>query len=153
MTTRREYLISTLSQMIEEDPENLGNYWHINKSFVPNIKAFYENNYATDQRKEQAGFRKQYSTSEHLHTVKQVITKSSEYNIPLWLSFVDSKRAFDTLETKAIISVMKNSQLDSQSINLIEKINIKVAMKIQLNALTREVIVQRGVRQRDITSP
>ena len=47
---------------------------------------------------EQAGFRKGYSTTDHLHALNQLIEKSKEYQRPLCLSFIDYEKAFDSVE-------------------------------------------------------
>lgn len=44
---------------------------------------------------EQAGFRRGYSTIDHLHTLRQVIEKSQEYNTHIYLAFIDLEKAFD----------------------------------------------------------
>lgn len=64
------------------------------------------------QLKETAGFRKEYSTIEQLHTIRQLIEKSIEWNIQLWIAFIDFKKAFDSLETWAVITGMKNARND-----------------------------------------
>lgn len=54
------------------------------------------------QPNEQAGFRKGHGTIEHIHTVKELIQKSIEYNLPLAIAFVDYEKAFDTVEHWAL---------------------------------------------------
>ena len=49
-----------------------------------------------NQPREQAGFRKLFSTTDHLHAVNQIIKKCVEYNIPLYMGFVDYNKAFDS---------------------------------------------------------
>lgn len=48
---------------------------------------------------EQAGFRRGYSTVDHLQLMHMLIEKTTEYNIPLHLAFVDYQKAFDSVET------------------------------------------------------
>lgn len=50
------------------------------------------------QRREQAGFRKGYSTIDHIHVINQIIEKSAEYNKPFYMSFIDNKKAFDSVQ-------------------------------------------------------
>ncbi|KAL0839990.1 hypothetical protein ABMA28_015317 [Loxostege sticticalis] len=54
------------------------------------------------QPPEQAGFRKGFSTIDHIHTLWQVIQKTEEYNLPLCLAFVDYEKASDSIETWAV---------------------------------------------------
>ena len=46
---------------------------------------------------EQAGFKSGYSTSDHLQTINQLIEKSCEYQIEVFLAFLDYKKAFDSI--------------------------------------------------------
>lgn len=75
-----------------------------------------ETNFDLYEPKEQAGFRKRYGASENLHKVKQLTKMLNNYNMPLWLAFIDFKRAFDKLKINAIISGMRNAQKDPSSI-------------------------------------
>ncbi|KAK6750683.1 hypothetical protein RB195_002571 [Necator americanus] len=52
---------------------------------------------------EQAGFRKGFSTIDHIHTVSKLIEVSREYKMPLCLTFIDLKKAFDSVETEAVV--------------------------------------------------
>ena len=52
--------------------------------------------------REQAGFRKNYSIVDHLHTLMQIQEKANEWQIPLWTCFIDFERAFDSIEHDAI---------------------------------------------------
>lgn len=79
--------------------------------------------------------------------------KSNEYNIRLWLSFVNFKKAFSTLEINATISAMKNARKDQRTINLSKEMYSEATLKIRLHAQTKEEIVQKGVRQKDMISP
>ena len=48
------------------------------------------------QTREQAGFRRGYSTMDHLQSVNQAIEKSNEFKMPLCLAFIDYTNAFDS---------------------------------------------------------
>ncbi|CAB3248796.1 unnamed protein product [Arctia plantaginis] len=55
------------------------------------------------QPPEQAGFRSGYGTIDHIHTVRQIIQKTEEYNQPLCLAFVDYEKAFDSIEIWSVL--------------------------------------------------
>nr|XP_034839969.1 uncharacterized protein LOC117996076 [Maniola hyperantus] len=44
----------------------------------------------------EAKFRKGYSTSDHLHTMQQLIKKVQEYKQPLYIAFIDFTKTFDS---------------------------------------------------------
>ena len=48
---------------------------------------------------EQAGFRRSFSTIEHLLTVKVLVEKANEYHLPLYVALVDYEKAFNSIET------------------------------------------------------
>ncbi len=59
------------------------------------------------QPPEQAGFRKNYSTLDHLHTINQIIEKSQEHGMKISLAFIDYNRAFDTSDHGFILETLK----------------------------------------------
>ncbi|KAK6734674.1 hypothetical protein RB195_018079 [Necator americanus] len=65
---------------------------------------------------EQAGFRKGFSTIDHIHTVSKLIEVSREYKMPLFLTFIDLKKAFDSVETEAVVEALDNQGVPTQYI-------------------------------------
>ena len=61
---------------------------------------------------EQAGFRSGYSTIDHIHTVNQLKENCAEYQKPLCLAFVDYEKAFDSVESKAILTSLEKQGID-----------------------------------------
>lgn len=104
---------------------------------------------------EQAGFRKGFSTQDHLQAIHTLIEKSAEYNFPLHLAFVDYKKAFDSLEVWAILRVMDKARIDSRYSNLIRNIYRHATLHVKLDEFseTEKVQVERGIRQGDSISP
>ncbi|GBP39241.1 Retrovirus-related Pol polyprotein from type-1 retrotransposable element R2 [Eumeta japonica] len=50
-----------------------------------------------EQQPIQAGFRRDYSVLDHIHSVRQIIEKYREYQLVYYLAFVDYSKAFDSL--------------------------------------------------------
>lgn len=61
------------------------------------IKNRIERTLNEKQTPEQAAYRKGYSTMDHLHTVRQIMEKTMEYKLPLYLAFIDYEKAFDSV--------------------------------------------------------
>ena len=58
---------------------------HMYKLFTRVLQKRMENILDANQPREQAGFRKGYSTTDHLQSINQVIEKCNEFNLPLLL--------------------------------------------------------------------
>nr|CDJ86440.1 Endonuclease exonuclease phosphatase and RNA-directed DNA polymerase (reverse transcriptase) domain containing protein [Haemonchus contortus] len=96
------------------DPDDIGNYRPIcllsviYKLFTRVILNRIGRTLDEGQPCEQAGFRRGFSTIDHIHTLTRLIEVSREYKMPLCLTFIDLKKAFDTVETGAVIEALGN---------------------------------------------
>lgn len=61
-----------------------------------------------------AGFWKGYNITDHLQTPLILIEKTTEYNVPIHLTFIDFNKAFDTIETHCILEAMDNAKIESR---------------------------------------
>ncbi|KAE9412928.1 hypothetical protein Angca_002878, partial [Angiostrongylus cantonensis] len=61
---------------------------------------------------EQAGFQKGFCCMDHIQTMSRVIEFRREYHLPLVLAFVDYEKAFDSVETNAILSALVDQGVD-----------------------------------------
>ena len=71
---------------------------------------------------EQAGFRKGYSTTDHLQALNQIIEKSNEYKLPLCRSFIDYEKAFDAVEHFAIFEALRKTNVNETYINILQNV-------------------------------
>ncbi|KAK6731020.1 hypothetical protein RB195_007469 [Necator americanus] len=67
---------------------------------------------------EQARFRKRFSTIDHIRTVSRLIEVSREYKMPLFPTFIDSKKVFDSVETEEVRKVLDNQGVPIQYIKI-----------------------------------
>uniref|UniRef100_A0A2H1V7W6 SFRICE_004217 n=1 Tax=Spodoptera frugiperda TaxID=7108 RepID=A0A2H1V7W6_SPOFR len=91
------------------------------------------------QPPEQAGFRGDYGTVDHIHTMRQIIQKIEEY-LPLCLAFVDYEKAFDSIDTWSILESLQRSQVLR---NLYDAATMVVQVQ---NQQTEPIHLHRGVR-------
>lgn len=105
------------------------------------------------QTREQAGFRSGFSTMDHLHTVNNLIEKCNEYNLKLYMAFIDYEKAFDSIEIWAVLNSMTKCRIDSRYTKLIENIYSQASMYVLLQERTPLIPIKRGVRQGDTISP
>ncbi|XP_028035786.1 uncharacterized protein LOC114247123 [Bombyx mandarina] len=85
---------------------------HVYKLFSRVITKRLERRFDDFQPTEQAGFRKGYSTIDHIHTLRQIVQKTEEYNRPLCLAFVDYEKAFHSVETWAVLRSLQRCRID-----------------------------------------
>ena len=57
--------------------------------------------------------------------MNQLMEKTSEYNIPLCLAFVDYEKAFDSVERTAIPNALDEQGINETYIKLIENVYAK----------------------------
>uniref|UniRef100_W6NH91 RNA-directed DNA polymerase (Reverse transcriptase) domain containing protein n=1 Tax=Haemonchus contortus TaxID=6289 RepID=W6NH91_HAECO len=101
---------------------------------------------------EQAEFRRGFSTIDHIHTLTRLIEVSREYKMPLCLTFIDLNKAFDTVETEAVIEALGNQCVPTHYIRMLLELHDNFTTRI--SPFYREFItnVKAGVRQ-DTISP
>lgn len=104
---------------------------------------------------EQAGFRKGFGTVDHLQTIRTLIEKTTEYNIPLHMAFIDYHKAFDSVETWAFLTAMNDARIDSRYTALMEDIYKEATFHVKINddLHTGKINLNKGVRQGDPISP
>ena len=105
------------------------------------------------QPREQAGFRKGYSTMDHIHVINQVIEKSAEYNQPLYMAFIDYEKAFDSVEIPAVIEALRNQGVQEAYVNILANIYKDSTATLVLHKKSRKLPIKKGVRQGDTISP
>ncbi len=94
------------------------------------LKSRIYNQLNFNQPREQAGFRKGFSTIEHTLTVNQLIEKSEEYNFELYL-FIDFHKTFDTVNYNHLWRARLNQLLEIKIIKILPAIykNLKACVK------------------------
>ena len=105
------------------------------------------------QPREQAGFRRGFSTTDHLQVVNQVLERARECKIPMCMVFVDYEKAFDSIEINAVINALIRQNLPKKYIRTLLNINTDCSTSIRLFHDDIVIPINRGVRQGDTISP
>ena len=74
-----------------------------------------------NQPKEQAGFRSAYSTTDHLHALNRVIEKANEYNLNLWVEYIDNEKAFNSVQRKDLFTALRKVGTNDRCVQLLEE--------------------------------
>ncbi|GFS08727.1 endonuclease-reverse transcriptase [Elysia marginata] len=107
-----------------------------------------------NQPHDQAGFRKAFSTTDHMHTLSQIIEKSNECNLQICLGFIDYEKAFDSVEHFAIFDALRKININENYIQILGNIYKNATARIHIDNLRSEPFpINRGVRQGDPISP
>lgn len=141
------------------DKSDLANYRpislvsHLYKAFIKVLENRISGKLDQQQPAEQAGFRRGLSTTDHLHTLNQIIEKYSEFNLPLYIAFIDYSKAFDSLTHSSIFTALHNQDIHPTYINLLQNIYFKSTAAIKLHKLGQSFPISKGVKQGDPLSP
>ncbi|WKY00676.1 hypothetical protein Q1695_015031 [Nippostrongylus brasiliensis] len=124
----------------KEYPHGIGNYRPIcllvYKLFTRSILNRIDRTIDEGQPCEQAGFRRGFSTIDHIHTVISLIEK-----------------AFDSVETEAVIEALCKQGVSTQYVKILYELYKRFTTVITPFYNNVRINVKRGVRQGDTTSP
>ncbi|KAK6741808.1 hypothetical protein RB195_009591 [Necator americanus] len=143
----------------KDDREDLRNYRPIcllsvlYKVFTKIILTRISRTLDEAQPQEQAGFRQGFSCLDHIQTVSRVIEVCREYRLPLVLTFVDYEKAFDSVETNAILSALVDQGVDASYVRTSANCYDRCKTRIQLFHRPLTITIGKGVRQGDTISP
>uniref|UniRef100_A0A8R1IG20 Reverse transcriptase domain-containing protein n=2 Tax=Caenorhabditis japonica TaxID=281687 RepID=A0A8R1IG20_CAEJA len=102
---------------------------------------------------EQAGFRRSFSTIDHIHSIQRLLEVGREYQQPLTLVFIDFHKAFDSVEPQAIWESLKSQGVQPAYIALLQQCYTNCTTTITPFHKKIEVPITKGVRQGDPISP
>lgn len=123
------------------------------KVFTSVIDTRIEGTLNSAQPHEQAGFRRNYSTTDHIFTISELISRSVEYNFPLYLVFVDYLKAFDSIEFGSLWKALLNQGVHAKLICVLKDVYERGKVFVRLGKEKVRIHVERGVRQGDPLSP
>lgn len=111
---------------------------------------------AIDQRlrDEQAGFRKERSCIDQIATLRVIVEQTIEWQTSLYVCFVDFEKAFDSLDRKAMWSILRHYGVPEEMVNIIKQLYDGFSCRvIHDGRLSEEFLVTTGVRQGCLLSP
>ena len=106
---------------------------NINKALTKVLTKRLEKTLDENQPREQAGFRSGYSTTDHIHVVNQLKDKCREYNTPLCIAFVVYEKAFDSVQTLAVLTSLQEQGIKDVYIDLLKEIYTISSMTVHLH--------------------
>jgi len=105
-------------------------------------------------RPEEAGFRPNKSSTNHINTLRIIVEQSVEFHSPLQLVFKDFQQAFDTMVHNAIWQALKENGVPQKVVAIIQAIYDQTTCNVLHKILVSESIpLLNGVKQGCILSP
>ena len=86
-------------------------------------------------RKNQAGFRPGRSCAQQIHILRRIMEGFSDYQLPLVVTFIDFKKAFDSINRKVMFSVLRHYGIPEAVVNAISTLykNCRSAVMVEGN--------------------
>jgi hypothetical protein len=106
-----------------------------------------------NQSVEQAGFRRSFSTNDHLLVINQIVEKYTEFQKNLHIAFIDYSKAFDSVEICHVLNALVTQNIPSKYVRLIEHIYESSSASVLIENLGEKFNLDRGVKQGDPMSP
>ena len=88
-----------------------------------------------------------------IHTITRLIEVSREYKRALCLTFIDLKKAFNSVETEAVIEALGKQGIAIQYIKILRELYKDFTTIISPFYKEIKIDVKRGVRQSDTILP
>ena len=144
------------------DPSNADNYRGIcltsifGKVFTSiitsRLQSWAENNNLIVE--EQAGFRREYSTVDNMFILKGIIERYLNRKKKLYTIFVDFKKAFDTVDRKALRKILEMYGMNGRMLHLLKGMYSSVWYCVKCNGICTDMFeCNRGLKQGCKSSP
>ena len=88
---------------------------------------------AENQPREQPGFRKGYSTVDHLQAINQLIEKCNNFKRPPCIGYIDYAKAFDSIEHEAIFQALRSIGINETYITILEDAYTGDTARVHMN--------------------
>ena len=105
-------------------------------------------------RESQCGFRRNRSCIDQLYSLHCIIHNCIEFNVPLYMNFIDFKAAFDSINRDFIWKAFEHYGLPTKYINVFKAFFKETESAVRVNGdLTRWFDVESGTGQGDVQGP
>ena len=102
----------------------------------------------------QAGFKRGYSTTDHVFTLMAAVQKQFVMNRKLYVAFVDFEKAFDSISRKLLWPILFKNGIKGKFYHCVKSMYDEVKARIRAGAVLSDYInCTRGVKQGDVCSP
>jgi len=105
-------------------------------------------------RSNQAGFRPGRSCAQQIHILRRIMEGFQDYQLPLTVTFIDFKKAFDSINRKVMFAILRHYGIPEPVVNAISALynNSKSAVMVD-GSISDPFNVSTGVLQGDVLAP
>ena len=105
-------------------------------------------------RNNQAGFRSGRSCAQQIHILRRIMEGFKEYQLPLTVTFVDFKKAFDSINRSVMFSVLRHYGIPKAVVDAIQVLYKDSNCAVMVDGNISETFkVTTGVLQGDVLAP
>ena len=101
------------------------------------------------QCRDQAGFRSNCSTVDHMFVFSMLHEKSQEFNLNTWVAAIDFKKAFDSIDQEYLWEALEEQKVASGYIRIIRNLYAGQSAQVKTDVLSRNFQIHRGTKQGD----
>ena len=102
-----------------------------------------------EQSLDQAGFRRNRTTVDHLFTTVLVQDNADEWRVPVWVAAVDFKKAFDSVTHDALWKSLREQKVPEGYVKLLARMYDEQIGVVSTERLSKEFSIEKGVKQGD----
>ncbi|VDO18177.1 unnamed protein product [Brugia timori] len=106
-----------------------------------------------NQGQEQAGFRKGRSTIDQIFIINQLLEKSNEYKLPLYILLIDFQKAFDSVHLSYLWNALNEQGIQAKYIKILRNIYKIAEGRVKTDKVGQKFRIKKGVKQGDPLSP
>ena len=106
------------------------------------------------RRPQQAGFMPGRSTTEQIHTIRQLVEKTLEYKRKAYIAFVDFRSAFDTVDRQSLWLILQSAGVPTKIVRLLKELYNNTESAVIVNGRPSGYFkIKNGVRQGCAAAP
>ncbi|CAF0980581.1 unnamed protein product [Brachionus calyciflorus] len=105
-------------------------------------------------RRNQAGFRKGRSCIQQIHILRRIMEGASARQLPLFITFIDFKKAFDSISRKMMFGILRHYGIPEKIVRAIEVLYKDSRSQVYVDGVCSEDFkISSGVLQGDVLAP
>ena len=105
-------------------------------------------------RNNQAGFRSGRSCVQQIHILRRLIEGAASRNLPLYATFIDFKKAFDSINRSMMFAILRHYGIPERIVSAIRILYEGSTSRVLIDGqLSKEFAITTGVLQGDVLAP